>query len=205
MPSPTNGSGDNFLTATTAVSATDIWAAAGDVDAATGLYQMYFEHWDGSMWTVLTTPNIRNGSVETDNTLSAIAAVSSTNVWAVGSFINTGGVWQPLVDHWDGTSWTPTALAPQSSGDNELFGVTAIAANDIWAVGFSDQVPAPPVVDSTLAEHFNGTSWKIINSPNPGNFQNGLFGATALSDGTVAAVGFQQDQGLDKIPLILQN
>ncbi len=89
--------------------------------------------------------------------------------------------------------------------DGELLATAAIAANDIWAVGFSDQVPAPPVVDSTLAEPFNGTSWKIINSPNPGNFQNGLFGATALSDGTVAAVGFQQDQGLDKIPLILQN
>ena len=189
VPSPTNGSGDNFLTATTAVSATDIWAAAGDVDAATGLYQMYFEHWDGSMWTVLTTPNIRNGSVETDNTLSAIAAVSSTNVWAVGSFINTGGVWQPLVDHWDGTSWTPTALAPQSSGDNELFGVTAIAANDIWAVGYWSPDNSSP--RQTLAWHWNGTSWSPAFPQNnsPGAFSNTLFAVSAAAGNNVFAVG----------------
>jgi hypothetical protein len=49
-----------------------------------------------------------------------------------------------------------TVPSPQIAG--ALNAAAVIADNDIWAVGFSDQVPAPPVVDSTLAEHFNGTS-----------------------------------------------
>jgi hypothetical protein len=86
--------------------------------------------------------------------------------------------------------------------DSFLRGITAISANDIWAVGF---VKTSTGGFATLTEHWDGTSWKIINSSNPGNAPNGLFGVTALSDGTAAAVGFQQNQGFDKMPLILQN
>jgi hypothetical protein len=85
--------------------------------------------------------------------------------------------------------------------DSSLDGIAAISANDIWAVGW---VITTNGQMATLTEHWDGTSWKIIGSPNPGNFSDALFAATALSDGTAAAVGFQQDQGLDKIPLILQ-
>ena len=56
----------------------------------------------------------------------------------------------------------------------------------------------------TLTEHWDGTSWKIIGSANPGTFKNALFGVSTLSDGTVAAAGFQQDEGFDAIPLIME-
>src|SRR5262249_52746732 len=92
--------------------------------------------------------------------------------------------------------------------DSFLNGIAAISANDIWAVG---SVITSSGQMATLTEHWDGTSWKIINSPNPGNFSNGLFGAAALSDGTfvrdgtVAADGFEQDQGFEKMPLIVMN
>ena len=67
----------------------------------------------------------------------------------------------------------------------------------IWAIGFHDA--------ATLTEHWDGTSWKIVHSPNPGNLENRLSGVTALSDGTAAAVGFQEDSTTGFTPLILQD
>jgi hypothetical protein len=69
----------------------------------------------------------------------------------------------------------------------------------IWAVGYFPVIGAT----KTLTEHWDGTSWSIIASPNPRTV-NELFGVTALSDGTVAAVGFQEDSKILS-GLILQN
>ena len=84
--------------------------------------------------------------------------------------------------------------SPQISG--QLLAAAAIADNDIWAVGFSDQVTAPPVVDSTLAEHWDGTSWSIVSTPptpsggvNPPNAQ--FLGVAAAASNDVWAVGFK--------------
>jgi hypothetical protein len=105
----------------------------------------------------------------------------------------------PMHVHAEPPSPNPT----KSPGlDSFLNGIAAISANDIWSVGL---VFTSLGGQATLTEHWDGASWKIINSPNPGNFQDGLSGATALSDGTVPAVGFQRDQGFDATPLILQN
>ena len=45
----------------------------------------------------------------------------------------------------------------------------ALAPNDAWAVGFSTPV-APPkqAATLTLIEHFDGTSWAVVPSPNVG-------------------------------------
>jgi len=45
---------------------------------------------------------------------------------------------------------------------NVLNGVAAIAANDVWAVGYWDSGTG----DHTLTEHFDGISWTVIPSPN---------------------------------------
>jgi len=81
------------------------------------------------------------------------------------------------------------------SGNAELLGVAGAASNDVWAVGSSPS--------GALVEHWDGTSWKIIGSANPGTFKNALFGVSTLSDGTVAAAGFQQDEGFDAMALIM--
>jgi hypothetical protein len=85
--------------------------------------------------------------------------------------------------------------------DSSLSGIAAISANDIVAVGAFNKSSGGA---ATLIEHWDGTSWTIISSPNPGAASNSLFGVTALSDGTVVAVGTQTNQGTDETPLILQ-
>ena len=50
------------------------------------------------------------------------------------------------------------------TGDNDLYGVAAISAGNVWAVGEY----FVGVNTRTLIEHWNGKSWKIVPSPNLG-------------------------------------
>ena len=56
-------------------------------------------------------------------------------------------------------------VASQSPGNdsNELDGVAADSASDVWAVG---NYQTNGVVQ-TLVEHWNGSAWSVVASPNP--------------------------------------
>ena len=60
------------------------------------LQQTVVEHWDGSAWSIVPSPNPGG-----NNSLYDLAIVSPTGIWAVGSFIPPGGGlldWHSLVD-----------------------------------------------------------------------------------------------------------
>ena len=63
------------------------------------------------------------------------------NAWAVGSTV-TDSASQPLIEHWDGTSWTIIPSAGERPGLNALTAVAARTATDIWAVGYRAGQPA---------------------------------------------------------------
>jgi hypothetical protein len=94
-----------------------------------------------------------------------------------------------------------------------LNAVTAISADDIWAVGSQETVKNLVIVSSrTIVEHFDKTSWSILTSANApadaGDF-NALAGVTALGDGTVVAVGSTSAENSNgtstQHPLIIRN
>ena len=58
--------------------------------------------WNGSTWSVVTSPNAGTGS----NYLYGVAAVSVSDIWAVGYYTTTGTLQQTLTLHWDGAAWT---------------------------------------------------------------------------------------------------
>jgi hypothetical protein len=96
-----------------------------------------------------------------------------------------------VIEHWDGTSWSVVPSPnPFPNVNNSLDAVAAASANDIFAFGNSPLGP--------FSEHWNGTQWSIINTPSG---VARLIGATALSDGTVVAVG----QGTNGSAVILHN
>jgi len=188
------------LNAVSADASNDVWA----VGVASTIFGAPFSgpavlHFDGTSWSLIN-PNTSLDSV-------SVTALSPTNVWAVGTvfvFFNHRTHRKAAIEHWDGTSWSivPSPDPTHSPGlDSFLSGIAAISASDVWAVGFN-------FINlggwDTLTEHWDGTSWKIIGSSNPGNFKDALFGVSTLSDGTVAAVGFQQDQGFDAMALIMK-
>jgi hypothetical protein len=112
----------------------------------------------------------------------------------VGSFNNITAPlfqgFQTLVEHWNGSSWKVVPSPNPGSASNILTGIEANSASDIWAVGgFSNTTPPPFQEVQTLVEHWNGSSWKVVPSPNPGSSVNQLGAIEAVSAGTLWAVG----------------
>jgi hypothetical protein len=120
----------------------------------TGSFQgTLIEHWDGSNWTVVPSPNLKNGY---QNTLTGIAVIAANDIWAVGYTLTTNN--QTLTMHWNGSKWS---IVPSPNGPygNWLFGATALASNNVWAVGASNNQ------GNTLILHWNGSSWSAVPSP----------------------------------------
>jgi hypothetical protein len=118
----------NFLVATTVLSPCDAWAVGFDQDNG-GLDQTLIEHWDGTAWTVVPSPDVAGRNTELD----AVRAESATDVWAVGESFVTGSD-RALILHWDGHVWAKVAN-PNPGGDAYLNAVRAVSATDACAVG----------------------------------------------------------------------
>jgi hypothetical protein len=116
-------------------------------------------------------------SLSVDGSLSAVAATSASNAWAVG----TDGSGKTLIEHWDGTGWRrePSPSPGPNGGYDRLVAVAATSARDAWAVGNGFE---------GLILHWNGTTWKMTQSPDLGA-DAALSGVTALSAGNAWAVG----------------
>jgi hypothetical protein len=70
-----------------------------------------------------------------------------------------------LADGWNGTSWTLQApVQPAGATPNSFSGVSCVSAKDCEAAGSYYNAAAKQV---SLAEAWNGTSWKIQATPNP--------------------------------------
>ena len=83
-----------------AVSASDVWAVGFYID---GGDNTLIEHWNGSSWKVVPSPNL--GVQHVDVSLSSVAAVSASNVWAVDSYLDVSNNTNTLSEHWNGSSW----------------------------------------------------------------------------------------------------
>jgi hypothetical protein len=196
---PFTGPGaDDELNAVGGVSASDLWAVGFDFDGS-GVSQGLFEHYNGNTWQA--APPLAAAGIPD---FTAVTAVASNDVWAVGASLST--VDSTLAAHWNGHTWqvvtTPclngTTIVTGEDGcqksENELTGVSVVAANNIWASGFeteSSNLHVPYVL------HWNGKSWTLITTPNPatglGNAGSSLFAIVALSASDIWAVGHSQN------------
>ncbi|MGZ4150708.1 MAG: hypothetical protein ACXVQJ_11750, partial [Actinomycetota bacterium] len=79
---PNVGTGDNELREVTAASAKAAWAVGDVYDGAT--YQPVVLHWGGAGWKVQPAAAPGTGAV-----LFAADATASTDVWAVGYYVDT--------------------------------------------------------------------------------------------------------------------
>jgi hypothetical protein len=180
------------LKALAAIRSDDIWAA-GDV-ATNGHSRSILLHWDGHRWQSSLAPD----AIQNESVLFGVAAVSSTDVWAVGRYYDVGAAQtRPLLLHWDGNRWSqgvPVSLPPSYS---TLQAVVALAANDVWAVGWMDtQIQLttlghqyPVAGSATYIVHWDGVRWTQVPSPNPGYASNELLSVVAGAGGQLWAVG----------------
>jgi hypothetical protein len=174
VPSPNPASGD-ALFGVAAVSTNDVWAVGGAITSSPPV----IEHWSGSIWKTVKAPR-QTGF------LQAVTAVSTNDVWAVGESLGASGAFQTLIEHWDGRKWSVVPSPNVGTQTNELRGVTAVSANDIWAVGFV--VTTSFGSTQTLSEHWNGTAWSVVPSQDA-SINDDLRATAAVSSSNVWAVG----------------
>jgi len=108
---------------------------------------------------------------------------------------------RPLIEHWNGTAWTVTAGPQLAAGVNTgLTGVAAVSPADAWAVG---SYCAGMQGLKTLTEHWNGTAWTRVASPNPAQADaTWLSGVAATSASDAWATGFYFNHNTGYHPVI---
>jgi hypothetical protein len=153
------GGVSGYLSSVSATGPNDVWASGGTNNGN------LIEHWDGAAWTVVQTPQPANSS------LDSVTALSPTDAWAVGSKRGSNGGEVTFTLHWNGTSWSEVASPNPStaaSASNQLRSVVALASNDVWALGMYENEQTNFHQHRTLALHWDGSSWSLVDSPTPG-------------------------------------
>ena len=133
---------------------------------AAAVYDTLAEHYDGTSWSQVPSPS----PSAADNLLTSVKALSDTNVWAVGSYCASGcgnpaEVYDTLILHWDGSTWTQIPSKNPSASFNMLVSVAAGSSSDVWAAG--TKCDSGCTGERTLTEHWNGTAWSSVSSPDP--------------------------------------
>lgn len=178
VPTPQISRPKAQLESLVAVNSSDIWAAGFSDDPSCICGQTLIEHWDGASWTQVGSPN-----PDVANYLHGIAAVSATDIWAVGMTWISQSTWAPLILHYDGTNWLPISQAQLQFG--QLSSVFALAANDAWAVGW---IGLGANLES-LVLHWNGRSWKRVSFPTEAGGWIGLKSVSGVAANDLWAVG----------------
>ena len=179
VPAPT-GTTTAFLSGVACVSSVQCTAVGTSFGTAIETPVTLAEAWNGTAWTVRSTPNLIGA---TTNRMAGVSCASSTACTAVGSRSQT-----PLAEGWNGSSWTiQAAPSPAGASSAMLNGVSCTSSGACEAVGSTS-----PTTNSvnTLAEVWNGTSWSIQTTPNPtGAKFSILYGVSCASPTACFAAG----------------
>jgi hypothetical protein len=182
-PNPAGLSNGDSLNGVATTSSADAWAVGWYIKGGSG--QTLTEHWNGTQWKHVPSPN--PGGLRHRDSLKGVSATSAGDAWAVG-FYGNGSALQTLILHWDGIRWTrvPSRNPGGASNDDVLTGVAARSPRDVWAVGWFYNGKA----QRTLIEHWDGTRWTRVPSPNRDSPLNILNGVTATTASDAWAVGY---------------
>jgi len=133
VASPNGGTGPNVLNSVSCVSASDC-VAVGYTDIGNYVYETLVMVWDGSVWSIVSSPNAGTSN----DALTSVSCVSASECVAVG-YTFAGSAFETLVMVWDGSVWSivvPSLNAGTS--DNVLVSVSCVSASSCVAVGYTD-------------------------------------------------------------------
>lgn len=118
----------------------NLWAVAaagpGDVWAAgySGTYgSTLLAHWTGTTWEQMSSP-ADDYARYPNAILIALAVVNPRDIWAAGRYELSDQSPQPLVEHWNGTTWAIRPAPPQARGV-ALDQVAVSGPADVWLTG----------------------------------------------------------------------
>jgi hypothetical protein len=183
VPSPNPGAGTgNFLFGVSCVTAAFCAAVGHYGPPSTAKENPITEIWNGSTWSVAPNPpKLHNADLESVSCISATACIAAGSHRRIAPPARG-----TLIESWNGSSWSVVPSPNAGTDDrNSLSGVSCTSATACTAVGtYFDTGLAPPA-QQTLIESWNGSSWSVVPSPDPGtgddNFLNGVSCASPAS------------------------
>jgi hypothetical protein len=126
------------------VSANDVWALG--IHKTDSAARMLIEHWDGSTWSIVPSPDVSiypYGS-------GTLLAFASNDVWA-----SVLGGEHPYLLKWDGSAWN---LAELPDVENlSIFSMDGNSADNVWISGWTD--------GNAYVARWDGTQWTDMTPP----------------------------------------
>lgn len=183
-PEPADGSFAS-LAGVSCVPTVNCMAVGAYTQASNGAMVPLTESWNGSTWTVRSTPVPPRATNRTS--LSAVSCTSPSQCTAVGTVHRQHGIIAVLAERWNGNTWViQDSSNPQNSRFSDFFGVSCSSATSCIAVG---QTQSGSIV-ATLAETWTGGPWTVQKTPQPrGGVRNQLNDVSCLSPSNCTAVG----------------
>ncbi len=152
------------------------------------------ERWNGTSWTVQSTPELTGAQAAA---LAGVSCAAATGCTAVGSYTDGSGVTATLAEVQAGTTWSIQATPPPAGAPFSAFsGVSCTSPAACTAVGITDNSGG---IGFTLGERWDGTRWTVQTTANqtsgvPDN--QGLAGVSCTSATACTAVGGWVHEGL---------
>jgi hypothetical protein len=135
----------------------------------------FADYWNGTRWTTG-----RAASFGSADFLASVACPAARSCYAVGNYTPKGAASAPLVEHWNGSTWSRQAVSvPRGTSDGWLQGVSCSSAKFCVAVGNDGS--------GILTERWNGSGW-FMSAPRSGS-SAGLYGVSCPSATSCFAVG----------------
>jgi hypothetical protein len=184
------------------VLATPLLAAAAILTGSAAAWAAPASPGAGSIWTVQATVNPQATALNaTNSTFASVSASGPDEAWAVGTFMNQKAINTPLAEHRVGTTWTRVAV-PETAGQGAtLSGVDDLSPDNAWAVGTSNGL--------TLIEHWNGTTWSIVPSPDPASGTPGdgdmLTSISGTGPDDLWAAGWETNEATMRITMLFEH
>ncbi len=173
VASPNPGSTGNQLLAVVAISSKSVWAV-GTQAGGQGPDRALIEHWDGSHWSAVNAP----ADPVFSTYLYAVAGVADDDVRAVGDKQDNIHNPRTLAEDGDGGTFRFQSAANAGTGENHLYGASAVSNDLAFAVG--DVLDPASGNFSTLIESCTDSGCARETSPNPNTGGNNQLGGVAV-------------------------
>src|SRR5262249_21913462 len=156
-PNPPQGGG--FLNGVTCLSSSAC-TAVGNSNAGN-----LAERWNGTSWQIQPTANPAGAQI---TFLNPVACASASARIAAGAFHVSSRAVHRLPERSAGPRWAtqPTVGLP-GGAMGLLIGVACTSATGCLAVGYSSPNVFNNQTPATLAERWDGSSWRVQHTPNP--------------------------------------
>ncbi|GAA2531829.1 hypothetical protein [Winogradskya humida] len=173
----------------------DGWAVGHYSTIATrGLRPLVLHYTDGK-WSRVINPI--GDAISAD--LTAVHALATDDVWAVGTQSRIGGKQDTIVLHYDGIRWQEitTPIVNPVGESATLLAVAAISGKDVWAAGKSCLTLADDSCHAVVL-HLTPTGWTIV--PTTG-LATELTAVLPLAPGDVWIIGYASSKAENEYDL----